>query len=377
MKSIYFLLCFIGLSSSVNAQIKVKFELQQIAKHKDDNSAYFVAGNFNNWAPNDTNYRFKQVAKGIYMLEKELATGNYEYKITRGSWTKVETHANGSDRSNRTLKVNTDTLIKIEVLNWSDEFAKVQRKHTASAQVMLLDSAFEVPQLNTKRRIWIYLPSSYTASKKKYPVLYMHDGQNLFDEFTGSFGEWGVDETLDSLTAKGIKETIVVGIDNGPERLKEYNPFDSQYGKGKGKEYVEFLVKTLKPYIDQHYRTLKDSKNTAIAGSSMGGLISMYAIATYPAVFGKAGIFSPAFWLGKSIDKELKNAVPNLKGHQIYFVAGTLEGKLMIQDMASAYQILNPTGENKQVKLVEKTDGQHKEWFWRREFVDFYKFISQ
>lgn len=376
MKHIYLLCGFIVLILTADAQIKIKFELQNIPKHKDAVGNYFLAGNFNNWSPSDTAYQFKPVATGEYVLTKVLSANPYEFKITRGSWAKVESMANGSDRSNRTLKLTRDTVVKIEVLNWADEFEKVLPKHTASANVKILDAAFAMPELNTKRRIWIYLPPSYAKSKKKYPVLYMHDGQNLFDEFTGGFGEWGVDEILDSLAAKGAKESIVVGIDNGPERIKEYNPYDSQYGKGKGKAYTEFLVHTLKPYIDQHYKTLKDGKNTAIAGSSMGGLISMYAIATYPTVFGKAGIFSPAFWLGKAIDQELKNAVPSLKGHQIYFVAGTLEGKLMIQDMATAYQILNPSGENKLVKSVEKADGQHKEWFWRREFTDFYKFIS-
>ena len=112
----------------------------------------------------------------------------------------------------------------------------------------------------------------------------MHDGQNLFDNATSYSGEWGIDEYLDSIFTLGKKEVIVVGIDNGlSKRMNEYNPYSfRQYGKGEGDEYVDFLVKNLKPFIDKHYRTLPGKKNTYIAGSSMGGLISLYAVLKYP-----------------------------------------------------------------------------------------------
>jgi predicted alpha/beta superfamily hydrolase len=117
----------------------------------------------------------------------------------------------------------------------------------------------------------------------------MHDGQNVFDEATSAYGEWGVDEALDTLGTR-YKEIMVVAIDNsGDKRINEYSPYDMEkYGKGEGDQYVDFLVQTLKPYIDKHYRTKKDEKNTFIAGSSMGGLISFYAILKYPKVFGGA-----------------------------------------------------------------------------------------
>lgn len=361
-----------------SAQVKIKFELENIPQSKDSISEYFLAGSFNNWKPNDADFKFLKGSDGNYIIEKQFPVGRYEYKITRGNWTKVESGAKGNAIGNRVVKLQNDTTVKIIVLNWADEFKKQLPNHTASINVKLLDSIFPIPQLGTSRRIWIYLPPSYAKSKKKYPVIYMHDGQNLFDEFTGGYGEWRIDEILDKISANGGKEFIVVGIDHGgSERLKEYNPYDSQYGKGKGKLYVDFLVNNLKPFIDKNYHTLKDSKNTSIAGSSMGGLISMYAIATYPKVFGSAGIFSPAFWVAKPIEVDLKNALPNLKYSKIYFVAGTLEGKAMIRDMNAAYQILNPIGNNNNIKLVEKADGEHKEWFWNREFTDFYKFIAQ
>lgn len=368
------MLGYIGL----HAQVKVRFELQNIPKSKDAAPQYFIAGNFNNWSPNDTTYRFKKASDGRYYLNQQLESDAYEFKVTRGNWDKVEATASGKTIGNRSFQLKKDTLIQINIANWADEFEKQLPKHTASVNVHVVDTAFVIPQLNAKRKVWIYLPPSYSTSTKKYPVLYMHDGQNLFDEFTGGYGEWGVDELLDSLIAKGGKEYIVVGVDHGgSERLKEYNPYDSQYGKGKGKAYVDFLVNNLKPYIDQHYRTKTDFKNTSIAGSSMGGLISMYAIATYPNVFGSAGIFSPAFWVGKAIETELKSKAKVLSKHKIYFVAGNLEGKMMISDMQTAYQILDPTKQNKNIKVLEKADGKHNEAFWRREFPAFYEFISK
>ncbi|WP_169306879.1 alpha/beta hydrolase [Pedobacter polaris] len=377
MRKIYFILIFVSICFASEGQVKVKFELRDIPKSKDSLPTYFVAGNFNSWKPNDTPYQFRKTNEGSYILEKQFPTGTYEFKITRGNWAKAETGSKGNPRGNRSLKLNKDTLVQLTVLNWADEFKQLPPNHTASVNVSLLDSAFEISQLHAKRRIWIYLPPSYTKSKNSYPVIYMHDGQNLFDEFTGGYGEWKVDEILDQFIANGGKECIVIGIDHGgTERLKEYNPYDSQYGKGKGKEYVEFLVKTLKPYIDQHYRTKPTAKNTSIAGSSMGGLISMYAIATYPKVFGNAGVFSPAFWLGKSIEVDTKKELSNLGGNKIYFVAGDLESKTMVSDMKSVYQILNPAGANKNIKFVAKADGEHKEWFWTRELLDFYKFIN-
>lgn len=121
----------------------------------------------------------------------------------------------------------------------------------------------------------------------------MQDGQNLFDDATSYAGEWGIDEHLDSLFSSGKKEAIIVGIDNGlSKRMTEYNPYSfQQFGKGEGNEYVDFLVKNLKPFIDKKYRTLKNKQNTFIAGSSMGGLISLYAALKYPKIFVGAGIF--------------------------------------------------------------------------------------
>ena len=131
----------------------------------------------------------------------------------------------------------------------------------------ILSDAFDMPQLGRARRVWLYLPPDYESNpERRYPVLYMHDGQNVFDEATSYAGEWGVDETLDAMHAAGELSVIVVAVDHGVERrFDEYSPWNNaQYGGGEGDEYVDFLVETLKPYVDAHYRTLPDRANARV-----------------------------------------------------------------------------------------------------------------
>lgn len=199
------------------------------------------------------------------------------------------------------------------------------------ASIKVATFTIEAPQLNTTKKIWLYLPKNYDATKKKYPVIYMHDAQNLFDAKTSYVGEWNVDEKLDSLNA----QVIIVGIEHGNEkRMSELTPYkNSKYGGGDAHNYLDFIVKTLKPEIDSKYRTKTDAKNTGIIGSSLGGLVSYYAILKYPEVFGKAGIFSPAFWFNRKEIIELTTIVPSLKT-KIYFLCGDNEGDAdMITDL--------------------------------------------
>lgn len=166
------------------------------------------------------------------------------------------------------------------------------QESTASKNVSTF--TIEAPQLKTSKKIWIYLPEGYSATaKKKYSVIYMHDAQNLFDKKTSFVGEWNVDEKLDSLKA----QVIVVGIEHGNEkRIDELTPFKNEkYGGGKADEYVDFIVKTLKPYIDKNYQTKTKAKNTLIMGSSLGGLVSYYAVFKYPEVLAKPVFFRLPF----------------------------------------------------------------------------------
>lgn len=203
------------------------------------------------------------------------------------------------------------------------------QQNTASKQVSTF--TIEAPQLQATKKIWLYLPKNYESSQKKYPVIYMHDGQNLFDAKTSFVGEWNVDEKLDSLNA----QVIVVGIEHGNDkRIAELTPYKNEkYGGGNADQYLEFIVKTLKPAIDNRYRTKTNARNTGIIGSSLGGLVSYYAILKYPEVFGKAGIFSPSFWYNRKEIIDLTNTISKLNT-KIYFLCGDNEGDAdMIADL--------------------------------------------
>lgn len=241
---------------------------------------------------------------------------------------------------------------------------------TAAAEVTVLNEVFVMQGLNRSRQVRLYLPPGYSTSDKSYPVLYMHDGQNVFDNATAYAGEWGVDETLNDLAASGQLELIVVAIDNGAEkRMTELNPTDhAEFGKAEGKAYVEFIANTVKPYIDQHYRTLADTEHTGIMGSSMGGLISHYAILQFPQVFGKAGIFSPSYWAAGQQVSWFENQ-PAAQEARLYFYMGGKEGDSMVPDIERVYQAVFSKGhatEQTQYHLV--ADADHNEAAWRNEF---------
>ena len=282
----YFFCAFLLFAQNflLKAQQKIVFKTGKTAPvivskvHPDStaNLRLFLAGNFNGWNPADTLWQLHPDGQGQYHITKILQKGIYEFKVTRGNWQTVESTADGKPTDNRKVSINGDTILVLNIANWQDNFAPVEKQHTASPQVHIVSDKFDMPQLGRQRRVWIYLPAGYTSSHKKYPVIYIHDGQNLFDAYTSGYGEWGIDEIMDKMPDK--EESIIIGIDHGGEyRITEYDPYDSKYGKGRGDDYTEFLVKSLKPYIDSHYRTETDAKHTTIAGSSMGGLISMYA----------------------------------------------------------------------------------------------------
>lgn len=347
------------------------------------NADYYFAGNINGWNPADSNYKFKRDANGTLFLIAQFDKGTeLEFKFTRGSWDKAECTAEGNDVANHKLKTDTSEFSVYYVSGWKDKFATTAVKHTASENVSVLDTAFFIPQLNRYRRIWIYLPPDYAVSKKQYPVLYMHDGQNLFDAATSFSGEWGVDEIIDSISSSGKAPCIVIGIDNGGQtRMSEYNPYEFTMQNDKerktyaaeGDAYISFIAETLKPFIDKKFRTLPAKENTIIAGSSMGGLISYYAAVKYPQVFGKAGIFSPAFWTAPALREYTDSAAVKVSG-KFFFYAGGKESSEMEADM---YTLAEKLGGNSSAMIYTVVDkeGKHNEIYWHKWFAEFYKWI--
>ncbi|WP_179008454.1 alpha/beta hydrolase [Winogradskyella forsetii] len=250
---------------------------------------------------------------------------------------------------------------------------KVTAQGTASEQVTKFIMA--APQLDSLKTIWVFLPTDYKNSKKDYPVIYMHDAQNLFDSETSYVGEWEVDEYMDSLSDN---ESIIIGIEHGNEkRIDELTPYTHEkYGGGKGDAYLTFIKNTLKPHIDVTYRTKSEAANTTIFGSSLGGLISFYAAIKHPEIFGKAGVFSPAFWINPEIFELVKSTeIPETS--KFYFLAGTDEGETMIPKLEEMIKLLQSKGvKESQFEMHSIEGGKHNEKFWAEHFGEAYDYLT-
>ncbi|CAN5527723.1 hypothetical protein BH24GEM3_BH24GEM3_05920 [soil metagenome] len=237
----------------------------------------------------------------------------------------------------------------------------------AAGDLMVLEKLHS-PQLDNERDILVYLPPSYETEDRRYPVLYMHDGQNLFDPATSFSGDWEVHTTMASASHRGI-EAIVVGIPNmGPERCNEYSPFeDDERGGGMGDQYLSFIIETVKPIIDRDFRTLPDRAHTGIAGSSLGGLISIYGFFRFPEAFGFAGVMSPALWFADRAIFPYLVEQPYVPG-KIYLDVGTQEGKRTLVNARQLHKLLLKKGYRLGLDLlyVEEKGAGHSESAWAR-----------
>jgi predicted alpha/beta superfamily hydrolase len=242
------------------------------------------------------------------------------------------------------------------------------------------------PQRRNRRDVDVYLPASYrTATTRRYPIVYMQDGQNLSDPATAFAGTWDLEAALERLAARGL-ELIVVGVHHaGEERLTEYSPFpDRKLGGGEGELYLSFLVNTLKPRVDRLFRTRAGCDDTAIFGSSMGGLISLYAYFRHPSVFGRAGVMSPSLWFGQGAILDYVGAA-TAPGGRIYLDVGGREGAGTLKNTRQLARLLvrkgfrrdtrarreaQPATERRarkppsSLRYVEDPDGGHQEGAW-------------
>jgi len=244
--------------------------------------------------------------------------------------------------------------------------------------IEVLEEAYEIPQLNATRKISALLPYNYHQTDKRYPVLYLQDGQNLFNPLA-PYGDWAIDKSMAKLAEEGLSDIIIIAIDHGEEeRINEYLPYyHPRFGQGKGNFYIQFMVEKLIPYVNAHFRTLTNFENTGIGGSSMGGLISLHAGLSNPGIFGKMMIFSPSLWISKTVFNNTKSFKP-LQESKIYLYAG---GKESIAHLPNA-QRLGAIIQEKMVKghhidfhFSINEMGNHAEVHWREEFPKAVKWL--
>jgi len=355
---------------------QVTFIIESLPENTPEEDFIYIAGDFNGWNPGLAEYQMTKNTEGNWeiTLEAQEDGTTIQFKFTRGDWGKVEKDANGNDIPNRYFTFGNAAIESIEIGGWAD---LTGGNSTATDNVIILDADFYIPQLNRYRRIWVYLPLYYENSAQYYPVLYMHDGQNLFDDLTSYAGEWGIDEALNELESEGYKVPIVVGIDNGGEhRLDEYSVWlNSSYGGGEGDAYIRFIVETLKPHIDSLFRTKPEAVFTGIMGSSLGGFISQYAVLKYPDVFSKGGLLSPSYWYSDSVWAFTED-YGNYHNQRIYQIVGSEEGGTMTNDMNEMHEILLNKGFPNTHLFSKVVQGQgHNEAFWRSEFKDAYLWL--
>lgn len=336
----------------------------------DSSGPVFIAGNFNDWMAGEEMFRMKQEGPGFFtytFADKQLLPGQLEYKYHRGDWQSVELDEFGNTVPNRVLETRPTTEARDSVPRWMKKGLAYDPAYLPEIQV--ISEQFEIPQLIKTRRIAALLPHDYRDSRKHYPVLYLQDGQNLFDDYA-PFGNWAVDKKLAVLAERGMGDIIIISIDHAEEkRIEEFTPSHrTRLGSGEGKKYVRFLADTLKAYVDKHYRALPGREHTGIGGSSMGGLISIYAGLMYPEVYGKLMIFSPSLWVMPNIHFHFLN-FHDPHDMDIYLYAGEEESANMVPNIRRFTQAFEDSG-NAHVKFRLSIDpqGKHNEARWGEEF---------
>ena len=341
----------------------------QLRSEKASNPVY-VIGNFNDWNESDLSYEMKSVGEHLFELQLPVSEIEFpiKYRYHQGDWKNVELDEFGNLPPKRIIEGPQYEAVD-HVPRWMKD--GLTYNPDLLPKINVISDDFHIPELNKTRRISALLPYDYDQSDRKYPVLYLQDGQNLADE-NAPFGNWAVDKKLAVLKELGLGDIIVVAIDHGgKDRIKEYQPFKvKSWEKGDGKRYADFIVNTLKPYIDENFRTMRDRENNGIGGSSMGGLISIYAGLMFPEVFSKLMIFSPSLWASPRI---FQNALDfgHEEGTRVYLYGGAKESDDMVKDIQRFKKWLlksRSTGKSPEVKVAVNELGEHNESYWGKEF---------
>ena len=337
---------------------------------EDDERPVYISGNFNQWKTQDLKFQMSQIGVGLYHY-KFAADFVYPqemlYKFTRGDWSEVEIDKFGNRTENRSCKQHKG-IRKEHVAKWRHNWLPFKTDYLP--KVHLISEEFEIPQLNKKRKVWALLPHDYENSSEHYPVMYLQDAQNLFNE-NAQFGNWEIDKKLAVMAEYKIGKIIVIAIEHAEkERISEYNVGSTILGVGQGKKYIRFLTDTLKPFIDSNFRTKPEREFTGIGGSSMGGLVSIFSGIMYPEVFGKLMIFSPSLWVVPKIKLSFLD-MDEPQDTRIYMYAGGDESATMIDHVKNFKKRLlkkDEVNDKMKVHLSINEQGKHNEVYWSDEF---------
>lgn len=342
----------------------------QLSTDEDDHRPVYLSGNFNDWATQDRRFLLQKIEHGKYTFSfphdfsypEELA-----YKFTKGDWSEVEIDRYGNRTPNRHCTKKSGIQAE-HVPRWRKNW--LPYRPSQLPKVHLISEEFEIPQLNKKRKVWALLPHDYETSTEHYPVLYLQDAQNLFNE-NAAFGNWQIDKKLAVMSDYGIGKIIIIAIEHADkERLIEYNVGKTLLGEGQGKQYIRFVTDTLKPFIDKNFRTKPERENTGIGGSSMGGLVSIFSGLMYPEVYGKLMIFSPSLWVIPKIKLSFPHFYEPMET-KIYLYAGGDESETMIKHVKKFKKRLlkkESVRDKFQVNLSINHEGKHSETYWSDEF---------
>jgi pullulanase len=340
-----------------------------------------LSGTFNQWQLNGTSkMKWQEIEKKYLATIANDGVDIYFNLYKNGDWQNpIATEFGKPFTCGFIVDPVKESSFEPEFYGWAKE-SKIIPPRTVVGNLVTIED-FSMTLLGRHGEVYVYLPENYQQEPDKhYPVAYMLDGQNLFSESLSYSYEWKVDEAL---TALGM-EVIVVGISNGPERWQEYNPWDSvnymgNSVKGSGKQTIQFIKEQLIPYIDGNFRTLKGAENTALIGSSLGGLMALYAGLEHSDTFAKVAAFSPSFSFAtlegqQSLAPEQSNLIKATKqadsNHRakFYFDVGEVEyGSFKLIDALSD-AFLQAGYSSAQLQVVKDNKGRHCELDWSRRF---------
>lgn len=363
-----------------------------VPEHTPPESPLYLVGNqpeLGEWDPGKV--QLYKAVDNSYALTLSFEPGRFlAFKVTRGSWEKVEKGPQGEEITDRTFTTGGGfERVAITVANWADLSVPPPPKLTGFIEY--LDVTPSDATLKP-RRVIVWLPPDYRDNPtRRYPVLYMHDGQNLMDASTGFQGEWGVDETAQQLVTEGkVEPLIIVGVYNTVDRVAEYTqvPAAPQHAEdypnaGRADAYGQFLVGQLKPLIDSTFRTKPEGQYTGLAGSSLGGLVSMYLGMKHPGTFTRLGVVSPSVWWANENLLTQVNALPGKLPLRIWEDIGTAEGDSSqdttetVEDAAALRDALVAKGWvlDTDLKYTVVEGGQHNEAAWAARFGGILQFL--